>query len=77
MLIAFVLLLAALVLNSAAPSFGITGLVAWSGLILLIVGYAMFFIRPKPIKPIEKRWRGQKIELNGESWWERLRRKKK
>ena len=64
MLIAVVLLLSALIMN--------IGLLAWAGLILFIVGYAMFFIRPSRV---EKRWRGQTIDYDGESWWDRLRRK--
>ena len=70
MLLAFSLLLAAVVVGSAVP--GLIAPLAWLGLILLIVGYAMFFIRPPRI---EKRWRGQKIDYDGDSWWDRLRRK--
>ena len=44
---------------------------AWGGLILFIVGYAMFFIRPRKV---EKRWRGQPVDDGDESPWERLRR---
>ena len=40
MLVAVVLLLTALVMRIS--------LVAWAGLILFIVGYAMFFVKPKP-----------------------------
>ena len=69
MLVAVVLLLAALLLRPTLP--GIVGLLAWAGLILFIVGYAMFFIRPPKV---EKRWRGETIEY-GESWWSRLRRR--
>ena len=64
MLIAVVLLLSALVLQ--------VGLLAWAGLLLFIIGYAMFFVRPPKV---EKRWRGQRIDYGGESWWHRLRRK--
>ena len=45
---------------------------AWGGLILFIVGYAMFFIRPRKV---EKRWRGQPIDDGDESLWERLKRR--
>ena len=72
MLIAVVLLLSALVVGAIIP--GLVGILAWAGLILFIVGYAMFFIRPSRV---EKRWRGQPIEYEGASWWDRLRRKMK
>lgn len=71
MLGAVLILLAALVLNLATPGFGIVGLLAWLGFILFIVGYAMFFIKPKPV---QKRWRGDVIEYQqGESLWDKLR----
>ena len=70
MLAAVLLLLAALVLNSVGV--GPVALVALAGLILFIVAYGMFFIRPP--KP-QKRWRGQVIEeeKNGGPW-DRFRR---
>jgi hypothetical protein len=70
MLIAVSLLLSALIMQAAIP--GLVGPLAWGGLILFIVGYAMFFIRPRRV---EKRWRGQPIDDSGESWWARFRRK--
>lgn len=71
MLGAVLILLAALVLNLATPGFGIVGILAWVGFILFIVGYAMFFIRPKPV---QKRWRGDVIEYRqGDSLWDKLR----
>jgi hypothetical protein len=70
MLIAVALLLTALIFGSFAPS--LVGVLAWSGLILLIVGYAMFFIRPK--RP-EKTWRGRRLDDGEDSWWKRIRRK--
>ena len=70
MLVAVVLLLSALLVRPAVP--GIVGPLAWGGLILFIVGYAMFFIRPPKT---DKRWRGQSIDYSGDSWWSRLRRK--
>ena len=70
MLVAIALLLSALVMQGAGP--GIVAPLAWAGLLLFIVGYAMFFIRPRGV---EKRWRGQPIDDRGERWWERLRRK--
>ncbi|MDP6064192.1 MAG: hypothetical protein QGI49_05310 [SAR202 cluster bacterium] len=70
MLVAMVLLLSALIMTSSVP--GMVGPLAWAGLLLFIVGYAMFFIKPSKI---EKRWRGQPIDDRGERWWERFRRK--
>jgi len=70
MLVAVALLLSALIMTSAIP--GLVGPLAWAGLLLFIVGYAMFFIRPGKV---DKRWRGQPIDDRGERWWERFRRK--
>ncbi len=72
MLIAVSLLLAALVLRGALP--GIVGPLAWAGLLLFIVGYGLFFVKPPKI---EKRWRGQPLESGGESLWTRFRRRMK
>ncbi len=66
MVIAVSLLLVALVLR--------VGLLAWAGLVLFIVGYAMFFVKPPTV---EKRWRGQPLDDVGNSWWDRLRRRVK
>lgn len=71
MLIATGLLLSALVFRALVPG-GIVALFAWGGLILFIVGYAMFFIRPKGT---EKRWRGRPVDDAGEAWWQRWRRR--
>ena len=46
------------------------GFLAWSGLILFIIAYAMFFIRPPKI---DKRWRGQIIDDRSNSWWDRFK----
>jgi hypothetical protein len=70
MLVAVALLLSALIMTAAVP--GMVGPLAWAGLLLFIVGYAMFFIKPSKV---EKRWRGQPIDDHGERWWERFRRK--
>ncbi len=70
MLFGLLLLLSALI--SQAFFAGLVGILAWAGLIFLIVGYGMFFTRPPRI---EKRWRGQQIDYDGESWWGRVRRK--
>ena len=71
MLAAVSILLAALVLNVATGS-SLAGLFAWLGFILFIVGYAMFFIKPKPV---EKRWRGDMIQYQGESVWDKIKRR--
>ena len=70
MLAAVLLLLAALVLNSVG--FGPVALVALAGLILFIVAYGMFFVRPP--RP-QKRWRGEIIEEESSGgFWDRFRR---
>ena len=69
MVAAVLLLLAALVLN--AVGVGPVAIVAFAGLILFIVAYGMFFIRPPKA---QKRWRGQVIEEESSgSWWDRFR----
>ena len=50
------LLLTALMLMRTAPS--LVGLAFWSGLVLFLVGYAIFFIKPTNY---EKRWRGRVV----------------
>ncbi len=67
-------MLAAVVLLLTALVMGIS-LIAWAGLILFIVGYAMFFVRPKTGYGEEKRWRGQPIDYGEQPWWERVRRR--
>ena len=71
-LIGVSLLLSALIVSQFVAGLG--GLLAWGGLLLFIVGYAMVFMRPRKI---EKRWRGEPLEDGGDSWWDRLRRKLK
>ena len=45
-----------------------------AGVILFVVGYGMFFIKPR--QGYEKRWRGQPIEDDsGGKPWDRFRRK--
>ena len=70
MMVAVSLLLLALLFTRIVP--GIGGPVALAGLLLFIVGYGMFFVQPRGI---EKHWRGQPIEQDGNSWWSRFRRK--
>jgi hypothetical protein len=70
MLIAVCLLLSALLVRAVVP--GIAGPLAWAGLLLFVLGYATFFVRPRGV---EKRWRGQSIEEPRRSWWDRIRKK--
>ena len=68
---AFIFLLLAWWFRTSLPGF--VGPVAWVVVILIVVGYAWFFINPKPSS--EKRWRGQLIQ--NEPWWERFTRRNK
>ena len=70
MLVAVCLLLSALLVRAVVP--GIAGPLAWAGLLLFVLGYATFFVRPRGV---EKRWRGQSIEEPRRSWWDRIRKK--
>ena len=72
MLLGFVLLLSFLLVRPFSA--GAAGLLAWAGLIIFIVGYGMVLVRPPKI---EKRWRGQSVELepSGGSWLDRIRRR--
>ena len=45
----------------------------WVGLALLVVGYLLFFVTPRNIS-VEKRWRGESIEDQPESPWDRIKR---
>ncbi len=65
MIAAVVVLLLALVLR-AGPAMGLVGL------LLFIVAYAMFFMRPG--NRAEKRWRGRAVEEEDDAgWWDRIR----
>ena len=72
MLIGFVLLLSFLVVRPFSA--GIAGYVAWTGLIVFIVGYGLVLARPPKI---EKRWRGETIQMDSPSgsWLDRVRRR--
>ena len=70
MLIGLLLLLSMLIVMQFVP--GIPGLLAWAGLLIFIVGYGMVLAKPPKI---EKRWRGQSMEENGESLWNRFLRR--
>ena len=76
-LIALSLILAWAILRPAIP--GMAGYLAWTGLLLFIIGYGMIFVRPP--KGPGRMWRGQPLDdmPNNpiESWWDRLRRRLK
>ena len=74
MLIGGSLLLAAVIIPGMVNVSGLGMLLGFGGLLLFIIGYAMLVAKPPKI---EKLWRGQPIDEPGESWWERLRRKRK
>lgn len=57
-LVAVSLLLVAALTRVIVPGF--FGPLAWAGLLVFIIGYAMFFI--KPPKAPEPRWRGQPLD---------------
>ena len=65
------LLLLALILG-AATNISVVFLVA-AGLVLFVISYALFFVRPGGSSSYEKRWRGRVIE-EGPSPWDRLKR---
>ena len=72
MLLGFVLLLSFLLVRPFSA--GAAGMLAWAGLIVFIIGYGMVLVRPPKI---EKRWRGQSVELepSGRTWLDRIRRR--
>ena len=72
MLTSFALLLLALVLGATKVG-GVVYLVA-AGLILFVIAYGLFFIRPGPSSSYEKRWRGRVIVDDRPSIWDRVRR---
>lgn len=66
MFIGLALLLSAVLISAIVP--GVVGPIVWSGLILFILAYALFFARAKP--NVEKRWRGRPIDNQSSSWRE-------
>ena len=74
MTIIVVLLLSAILVSAIFP--GLLGPFVWLGLILFILGYALFFARPG--SKMEPRWRGRPVDQlwggRGESAWERFQR---
>ena len=72
MFIAVCLILAALLFGRILA--GIGAPLALAGLLLFIVGYGLFFVKPPKL---EKHWRGQPLEDAGGGWRDRFRRKLK
>jgi len=73
MLFGLVLLLSTLVVSPFVD--GVSGYLAWAGLLISIVGYGM--VLAKPPKG-EKRWRGQLLdEMTEPPWWDRFRRRRR
>ena len=72
MLIGVVLVLSTLLVRPFVG--GLSGWLGWAGLLLFIVGYGMVLVRPPKVQ-MEKRWRGEPIEDEDDSWLGKLRRK--
>ena len=70
MLIGICLLLLSLIIRTFAPTW--TSFFAWTGLLILILGYFLFFLGSKNSSP-EKRWRGRPIETKSK-WTDRFKR---
>ena len=70
MLVGICLLLLSLIIRIFAPTW--TSFFAWTGLLLLILGYFLFFLGSKNSGP-EKRWRGRPIETKTK-WTDRFKR---
>ena len=70
MLVGIRLLLLSLIIRTFAPTW--TSFFAWTGLLILILGYFLFFLGSKNSSP-EKRWRGRPIETKSK-WTDRFKR---
>ena len=70
MLVGICLLLLSLKIRTFAPTW--TSFFAWTGLLILILGYFLFFLGSKNSSP-EKRWRGRPIETKSK-WTDRFKR---
>ena len=70
MLVGICLLLLSLIIRTFAPTW--TSFFAWTGLLILILGYFLFFLGSKNSAP-EKRWRGRPIETKTK-WTDRFKR---
>ena len=69
MLVGLCLLLLTLIIRTFAPTW--TSFFAWTGLLLLILGYFLFFLGSKN-STTEKRWRGRPIETKSK-WTDRFK----
>ena len=65
------LLVLAMIFRAFVP--GLMAPLIWAGLGLFILAYLLFLIKPSRPR-YEKRWRGQAIEDESESSWDRIRR---
>ena len=72
MLAGVVFLLATLLFRTFLP--WVVAPLAVAGVVLFVVGYGMFFVRPRSRH--EKRWRGQVIEDDDPPIWSRFRPKR-
>ena len=72
MLGSFALLLLALILGASGLASPVILVVA--GLVLFVIAYALFFVRPTSTGGYEKRWRGRLIIEDNLSMWERFKR---
>jgi len=70
MLVGICLLLLALIIKTFAPTW--TSFFAWTGLLILILGYFLFFLGSKNSAP-QKKWRGRPIETKTK-WTDRFKR---
>ncbi|MQG38723.1 MAG: hypothetical protein FI718_01885 [SAR202 cluster bacterium] len=70
MLIGISLLLLSLIIRTFAPTW--TSFFAWTGLLVLIVGYFLFFLGSKASAP-EKYWRGRPINTKNK-WTDKFKR---
>ncbi len=77
MLTAVLLMLAAVVIRPFIP--GAVGYLGVAGILIFLVGYLMFFVKPR--RGLEKKWRGQPIEGPSKNaltaWWEGFRKRQK
>lgn len=72
MLTSFALLLLALILGASGLASPVILVVA--GLVLFVIAYALFFVRPTSTGGYEKRWRGRLIVEDNLPMWERFKR---
>ena len=71
MIAGIALLILAMIFRALVP--GLMAPLIWAGLGLFVLAYLFFLIKPSQPR-YEKRWRGQSIEEEPESPWDRIRR---